>query len=32
MCRYCYKMEDENINFFICNDCFNKKKVGKLNV
>ena len=29
MCRYCYEMFDENINFFICDDCLDKESVGK---
>ncbi len=28
MCRYCYEMFDENINFFICDDCLDKESVG----
>ena len=28
MCRYCYEMFDENINFFICDDCLKQEKQG----
>ena len=28
MCRYCYEMFNENINFFICDDCLDKEGVG----
>ena len=26
MCRYCYEMFDENINFFICDDCLKEER------